>query len=122
MRTEHLIQSIKAAVIGTLLSVVFALLLAVVVHFFPMRDGARLVVAQSLKALSLLMGCMLSLKTEGGWKKGMLTGVLFTMLTYLSFSGIGGFSWSWGILLDLALGVSVGALSGIAAVNLRRSV
>ena len=122
MQTERFIQSFKAAIIGVLFSLLFAFLLALAVWIFGMEDGIRQVVAQSLKALSLVVGCMLALRSEDGWKKGALSGLIFTLLTYVSFSGIGGFSWSWKILLDLALGLSVGVFSGIAAVNLRRGV
>ena len=122
MQTERFIQSFKAAVIGVLFSLLFAFLLALAVWIFGMEDGIRQVVAQSLKSLSLVVGCMLALRSEDGWKKGALSGLIFTLLTYVSFSGIGGFAWSWKILLDLALGLSVGVFSGIAAVNLRRGV
>ena len=122
MQTERFIQSFKAAVIGVLFSLLFAFLLALAVWIFGMEDGIRQVVAQTLKALSLVVGCMLALRSEDGWKKGALSGLIFTLLTYVSFSGIGGFAWSWKILLDLALGLSVGVFSGIAAVNLRRGV
>lgn len=121
MQTERFIQSFKAALIGVLFSLFFAFALALIVWIFGMGESARLVVAQSLKGLSLAIGCMLVLRGEDGWKKGALAGLIFTLLTYVSFSGIGGFSWSWKILLDLALGLSVGVLSGIAAVNFRQA-
>ena len=122
MFTENLLQSVKAAIAGVLFSVVFALLLALIVRFFPIGETAQTVVAQSLKALSLAVGCFLFLRSEGGWKKGLLAGLMFTLLTYLSFSAIGGsFGWSWKVLLDLALGLGVGILAGIAAVNLKKA-
>ncbi len=121
MHTETLLQSVKAALAGVLLSVVCALVLALIARFAPMSETLQLVLAQTLKALSLAVGCFLFLRTEGGWLKGLFTGVLFALLTYLSFSAIGGFSWSWKILIDLALGVLVGILSGIAAVNLKKA-
>lgn len=122
MNTEHFIQSIKAAGIGTLLSLVFALIFALIVRFCPIGATPQLVIAQSLKALSLVLGCLLIFRGEDGWKKGLLAGAVFTLLTYISFSGISGFAFSWKILLDLFLGVSVGVFSGIAAVNLKRSL
>ena len=122
MHSDSLVQSVKAAVFGALISVVFALLFELIVRFFPMGEKAVLVTAQSLKAASLLIACVLCLKTDGGWRKGLLSGFLFTLLTYLSFSAIGGgFSWSWKLILDLALGLGVGALSGIVAVNLKKA-
>ena len=112
----------KAAIAGVVLSILFALLLALVATVAPLGETARQVIAQTLKGLSLAVGCFLFFRTEGGWKKGLLAGVIFTLLTHLSFSAIGGsFVWSWKMLIDLALGLGVGVLSGIAAVNLKKA-
>ena len=119
---ENVLESIKAAIAGVLISVLFAFLLALIAKFAPMGETAQLVVAQTLKGLSLAVGCFLFFRTEGGWKKGLLAGVIFTLLTHLSFSAIGGsFAFSWKVLIDLALGLGVGVLSGIAAVNLKKA-
>jgi putative membrane protein (TIGR04086 family) len=119
---ENLIESVKAAVAGVLLSVVFALLLALLARFVPLGETVLVVLAQTLKGISLAVGCFLFFRTEGGWKKGLLAGGIFTLLTYLSFSAIGGgFGWSWKVIIDLALGLGVGILSGIAAVNLKKA-
>ena len=119
---ENVLESVKAAIVGVLISILFALLLALFVKFVPLGETARQVVAQSLKGLSLAVGCFLFFRAEGGWKKGLLAGVIFTLLTHLSFSAIGGsFVWSWKMLIDLALGLGVGVLSGIAAVNLKKA-
>ena len=120
MHTDFL-QSIKSAVAGAVVSVVFALLLSLFLRICPLGATAQLIVAQTLKAVSLAVGCFLFIRTDGGWKKGLLSGVLFTALTYLSFSAIGGFGLSWKLLLDLALGLGVGIFSGVAAVNLSAS-
>ena len=122
MQTEHLVQVAKASVVGTLISLVFVFIFASVALYFPMGSTAQTLVAQTLKALSLLVGSFLSIRGEGGWKKGAIAGLLFTMLTYVSFSSIGGFAWSWKLLLDFMLCEAVGIFSGIASVNLRRSL
>ncbi|MBQ8374428.1 MAG: TIGR04086 family membrane protein [Clostridia bacterium] len=122
MKSDTLFQGLKSAIFGTLFSVVLALIYALVLFFFPMSTTVTAVVSQILKSLSLCLACMICIREEGGIKKGLGAGVLFTLLSYLSFSAIGGdFSLSWLILLDFALGISVGALSGIAAVNLKRA-
>ena len=122
MDTEKLSQVIKASVAATLLSVVMALLFALLHYFAPQAPKTVTIVSQSLKACSLLIACLLFLRGEAGLVKGLLTGVLFTLLSYLCFSAIGGgFALSWLILLDFALGVGVGSLSGIAAVNFKRT-
>ena len=122
MQTENFVQSVKAAVFGVLFSIVFALALALIVRLSPMGASAQKIIAQSLKAVSLTIGCLSCVKSEGGWKKGLFAGALFTMLTYLSFSTIAGdFGWSWKLLFDLLLGLGVGGMSGVAAVNLKKA-
>lgn len=115
------VQPIKAAIVSTLIGLVLSVLFAVVCYFFPMSPKVVLIVTQSLKCLSLLLGCLLCVTREGGWWKGLVAGALFTALSFLTFSAVGGdFSLSWLILLDLLSGVLVGTLGGIAAVNLRK--
>lgn len=119
---ENVLESVKAAIAGVLISVLFALLLALVAKLVPLGETAQQIIAQTLKGLSLAVGCFRFFRAEGGWKKGLLAGVIFTLLTHVSFSAIGGsFAWSWKILVDLALGLGVGVLSGIAAVNLKKA-
>ena len=121
MNKESFLEIVKAALAGVAVSVVFVLGLALFVRLCPLDSGIQLAVAQTLKAISLLLGCLLFLRTDGGWKKGLLAGAVFTLLTYLIFSSVGGFVWSWKILIDLVLGLGVGLFSGIVAVNLTRS-
>ena len=115
------LQPVKAAVFSTLIGLFLCFLFAVIRYFFPMPSGWTLLVVQTLKAVALLLGCLLCLSKEGGWWKGLVSGALFTALSFLTFSAVGGdFSLSWLILLDALIGLIVGALGGIAAVNLKR--
>ena len=116
------LQPVKAAIFSTLIGLALSLLFAVACYFFPLPQKTVLVVTQTLKALSLLLGCLLCLSKEGGWWKGLLSGALFTALSFLTFSAVGGdFSLSWLLIVDALLGLFVGALGGIAAVNLKRA-
>ena len=121
MNKENVFQVIKAAFTGTATSVFFALGLALFARLCPLSSAVQIAVAQTLKAISLALGCLLFLRTDGGWKKGLGAGALFTALTYLLFSSVGGFALSWKVLIDLALGLGVGLSSGVAAVNLAQS-
>jgi putative membrane protein (TIGR04086 family) len=121
MNKENVLQVIKSALAGAVVSVFFVLGLAFFVRIRPLSSAVQLAVAQTLKSLSLLIGCLLFLRGEGGWRKGLLAGVLFTVLTYLLFSSVGGFAWSWNVVIDLVLGLGVGLFSGIVAVNLTHS-
>ena len=76
---------------------------------------------QVLKSVSILVGVFVAVRGEKCWLKGGGTGLLFTALSYLAFSAIGGdFSLSWLILLELAIAFLVGAISGILTVNLKK--
>ena len=76
---------------------------------------------QGIKVLSITIGALLFVRGEKGWLKGGTIGVLFTALSYLAFSAIGGdFSLSWLIFAELLLAFFAGACSGIIAVNVRR--
>ena len=115
------LQSVKAAVLATLFSVVLALLLSVFLRFVPLSDKVAQPVCQVLKYVALSLGCALSIKDDGGWWKGLLAGAVFTALSFLSFSAFGGhFSLTWLIVVDLLLGLVVGASAGIASVNFRK--
>ena len=68
-----------------------------------------------------MLGALVFVREEKGFLQGVAIGALFTALSYLSFSALGGdFSLSWLIFAELALGLFVGAVSGAIAVNIRR--
>lgn len=70
------------------------------------------------KALAVAVGTATQIRGEKGWLKGGLAGVLFTMLSYLAFSAIGGdFSVSWLIVTELFAAFVAGALGGALGVN-----
>ena len=74
-----------------------------------------------IKVIAVMVGTLVFVRGEKGWLQGGIVGLLFTALSYLAFSSIGGdFSLSWLILLELGVAFLAGALSGILAVNLRK--
>ncbi len=100
-----------------LLTVIFASLLRGSVSFarvmYPVNQG--------IKLCSVLLGVFVFVRDEKGWLKGACIGLVFTALSYLVFSAIGGdFSLSWIAFAELLLGGVFGLLSGAIAVNLRR--
>ena len=72
--------------------------------------------------LAVCIGTLAFVRGEKGFLKGGAIGVLFTALSYLAFSAIGGnFSLSWLIVCELLIALLSGVLSGAIAVNLRRN-
>lgn len=115
---SHLIQIAKAVVLSVLFCVVAVLIFSVVLQFASLSESVIKPVNQCIKAFAILFGCFFALKGEKGWLKGIVSGLLTVMLTYLVFAMVGGdFSLSWLILAELAFGAVAGLLSGIVAVN-----
>ena len=109
---------------ATLLALAVSLLLAVgfaVLLRAGVGEGWIYPINQLLKAVAIVVGVFTAVQGEKGWLKGGGAGLLFTGLSYLAFSAIGGdFSLSWLILLELAIAFLTGAISGILTVNLKK--
>ncbi len=118
----NLFSIIKGGCVSLLSSLVLTGIFALVLRFSTIPSSAIYPTNQILKTVAVAIGAFASVRGERGWLKGGAVGLLFTMLSYLAFSAIGGdFSLSWLIFAELALGAFSGALCGIIAVNLKRS-
>ncbi len=112
---------VKGVLLGLGCSLALTALFAVLLRFCGLSEKAIYPVNQGIKTLSVAVGTLLFVRGEKGWLKGGCVGLVFTMLSYLTFSAIGGdFSLSWLIFAELFLGVFSGALCGVIGVNLRR--
>jgi len=116
-----LFSVVKGVALALACSLLFSVLFACVLRFAPLPDKVIYPVNQVVKVLSVALGTFLFVRGEKGWLKGGGIALLFTAVSYLAFSAIGGtFALSWLILVELFFTVGVGVLSGILAVNLRR--
>ena len=106
-----------ALVVALLATVIFA----TVLQAAPLPDSVIYPVNQIIKGVAIALGSVLFVRGEKGWLKGGAVGLLFTALSYLGFSALGGdFSMSWLILLELAIALITGALGGALGVNLQQ--
>ena len=108
--------------VGIALGVSFfaSILFAVVLRFLPNAEVVIYPVNQTVKVVAILLGSLLFIRGERGWIKGACVGLLFTALSYLAFSAVGGdFSLSWLIFAEIFFAVMAGAIGGIIAVNLK---
>ncbi len=116
-----LFSIVKGVGIALFTALVLSLLFAVILRFGGLSEKAIYPVNQGVKVLAVALGALLFVRGERGWLQGLAIGVLFTLLSYLAFSAIGGdFSLSWLILSELLIGGISGLLGGSIAVNLRR--
>ena len=112
---------VKGALFSMAFSLLLAIVFAVILRMGAISDGVIYPINQVIKVVAVALGVLLFVRGEKGWIKGGVIGLVFTALSYLLFSAIGGdFSLSWMIIIELAVGFFSGALSGIIAVNLKR--
>ena len=122
LQKNSVFSLIKSVLSALALSLVFAKIFAFVLRFTSLPYKAVYPINQVLKGLSLCVGVLLHIRGEKGWLKGGLCGVLFTAVSYLAFSSIGGnFALSWLFFAELLMTAFIGAVSGSLAVNLRRA-
>ncbi len=126
MQNENSYSGAFMVVKGVLLSLACALFFTVVfaciLRFGGLSSALVYPVNQGIKTVCAVVGVLAFVRGEKGWLKGLAVGVLFTCLSYLVFSAVGGdFSLSWLIFAELLLGAFTGALSGIIVVNIRRN-
>lgn len=112
---------VKAVLLALGVSLLLAVTFAVVLRATSWGENIVYPVNQVIKVIAVMVGTLVFVRGEKGWLQGGIVGLLFTALSYLAFSSIGGdFSLSWLILLELGVAFLAGSLSGILAVNLRK--
>ena len=112
---------VKAVLLALGISLLLAVTFAVVLRATSWGENIVYPVNQVIKVIAVMVGTLVFVRGEKGWLQGGIVGLLFTALSYLAFSSIGGdFSLSWLILLELGVAFLAGALSGILAVNFRK--
>lgn len=118
---QGLFSIVKGVGFALAFSLLFSVVLAYVLRVSTISEKAVYPITQTAKVLCVFLGALTFVRGEKGWLKGGAIGLLFSMLSYLAFSAIGGdFSLSWLILFELFLTALAGAIGGIVGVNVRR--
>ena len=113
-------QIIRGVALALGLALLGVIILAAVLPATPLENKAMYPLNQTVKLVAVFIGALATVREEKGLLKGAIIGVLFTALSYLTFSAIGGdFSLSWLIICELLLCVSSGAIAGAIGVNKR---
>ena len=112
---------IKGAALALGVSLLSVVVFACVLRICNLSDKIVYPVNQCIKGIAVVIGALAFVRGEKGWLKGGAIGLIFTALSYLAFSSLGGdFSLSWLIVLELAIATITGALGGILAVNMKK--
>ncbi len=112
---------LKSLLFSLLISTVLVLVLALISTFTQISDKAVTIINQIIKVISLPIGCLLGIKSQkNGLILGLIIGILYVVLSFGIFSLISGeLKFSDVTLYDFLIGIGVGAVGGILAVNVK---
>ena len=121
---RSVLDIVKTVVIAVLISMVMVLIFALIVKATDLNDTAIMYVNQGIKIVSVLLGCLIGFHRggKGGWLKGLISGLLYVVTSFLVFAAISG-DFSVGSIKwwDVLIGAVVGLGCGIIAVNVKKS-
>ncbi len=113
---------LRTTVIAVIVSLVMVLVFSLIVNLTNVNEKIILPINEAIKVVSILAGCFIGFKElKLGAFKGAISGLLYTFLSILIFGIIShGVKFNALSLIDVALGIVAGAISGIIVVNLKR--
>jgi putative membrane protein (TIGR04086 family) len=78
-------------------------------------------VNQFIKVISIFCGCFFSFGNKKGYLKGLLTGVLFAVISYVLFAILGGETvFGFSFLIDVFFCSAIGTILGILTVSIKK--
>jgi putative membrane protein (TIGR04086 family) len=113
---------IRGSLFAVATSLVAILIFAFIIKLTSISDNLIDPVNQAIKGISILMGCFYAFKdvSSNGLIKGILIGIMYTILSFVIFSILNGeFSLSKVLFNDLLFSTVIGAICGIIAVNFK---
>ena len=120
--TNGFFQIIKSVGIALGLSLLGAVVLASVLQMTALPDKAVYPLTQTIKVIAVFFGASAFIRGEKGLLRGAIVGLLFSALSYLTFSAFGGdFSLTYLLFGERALSALSGAVGGIVGVNVLQS-
>lgn len=123
-KNNLLLSILKGSLIALCVSLAGILIFAFLLKFTNISDSVIKPVNQVIKGLSVLLGVFIGLKKEKdmGLVSGLLIGIVYTMVAFLTFSILdGNFAFDRTLLNDVIFGGIMGAICGIICVNIKKS-
>ena len=113
---------LKAALVSIIIGAIFILLFAVLLNYVPINDKIVTAINQVIKLIAVSVGCFFGFNDKRfGLVKGVFSGLIYSLGMALITALINkNFAFSWGVALDIALSVVMGAISGIITVNVKK--
>ena len=115
-------ELIKGAGLALGTALIATVIFAWVLRYAPIGEKWIYPINQTIKILSIAVGTLVFVRGEKGFLKGGAIALLFTALSYLTFSALGGnFALGWVVLVEVLLAIFAGVIFGAIAVNFRRN-
>ena len=117
------VSILKGSLLALSVCLIAILIFAFVLRTFTISDNVIRPVNQAIKIVSIFFGVFFGLKKSKnmGLISGMLIGLLFTIISFVSFSILdGNFDFGISLLNDCLFSSIIGGICGIIAVNFRK--
>lgn len=119
---KHVFQVIKATAAAVIISLAFVLIFTVIIQFCALSPSVIKPVNQVFKILSVVAGGLIFIRGDKGWLKGIIYGLSAVLITYFLYAAISrSLSINWTFAIEILLGAAAGAITGIIAVNVKKS-
>ena len=123
MKVPFGVNVLKGSLMALSICLIGILIFAFVLRIFTISDNAIKPVNQVIKILSIFLGTLFGLKKtkDMGLISGMVIGLLFTIISFVTFSILdGNFEFGISLLNNCLFGSIIGGISGIIAVNFKK--
>lgn len=112
---------VRSVLFSLILSVLLVMLFAIIAKFANLGENVISPVNIAIKILSVALGCLIGVRhCRKGLVKGVVTGLLYTLFTWIIFSAVSGdFVQNPMTVYDAAACTVAGILSGVLAVNVK---
>lgn len=120
-KKSDMFDVVKSVLIAVVTCLILVLIFAMIMKFAELPDGVIMPVNIMIKCISVVTGVLFGIKvSEHGAIKGLMTGVLFVLVTYLLFSVINSdFSINMMSLVDGIIMIIQGTITGVIVVNIK---
>ena len=114
---------IKGSLFALIITLITVLIFGIVIKLTSISNEIIMPINQVIKVISIFFGIIFSFKTkQSGAVKGLLVGLVYTLLSLFIFLIIGGTLEGSFNYLDLIFGAVLGTISGIVSVNTGKRV
>lgn len=117
---SSLFQILKVVLFATILSMLLVVVSAGLIKVFNIDNSIISILNVVIKVLSIILAIIIFLKDKtNGWLKGLISGLLYALASFLVFSLIASeFKFDLSLLMDVLTCAVAGCVGGIVRVNL----